>query len=90
MLIAAAAAVYLAVLKHQTPNILAGILAFYLITTGWFTARRRNGVTSRFDWFVLLIPLAGGSWVLVIGLEKFFSRAPLNDGVPMGMDFFVD
>jgi uncharacterized membrane protein len=89
MLIAAAAAVYLAVLKHQAPNILAGILAFYLITTGWLTARRPNRVTSRLDWFVLLIPLAGGTWVLVMGLEKVFSRAPLNDGVPVAMDFFV-
>jgi uncharacterized membrane protein len=89
MLTMAAAAVFLAILKHQTPNILAGILAFYLITTGWLTARRGDGVTSRFDWGVLLIPLAGGPWVSFIGLEKLFSHAPPNDGVPIGMDFFI-
>ena len=33
MLTMATAAVYLAVHKHQTPNILAGALTFYLITT---------------------------------------------------------
>jgi hypothetical protein len=89
MLTMAAAAVYLAILKHQTPNILAGILAFYLITTGWLTARRGDGVTSRFDWGLLLIPLAGGSWVWFIGLEKLFGNTPPKDGVPIGMDFFI-
>src|ERR1700734_3063332 len=89
MLTMAAAAVYLAILKHQTPNILAGLLAFYLITTGWLPPRRAEGQTSRFDWGVLLIPLAGGSWVTFIGLEKLFSPTPPNDGVPIGMDFFV-
>ena len=89
MLTMAAAAVYLAILKHQTPNILAGFLAFYLITTGWLTARRQEGQTSRFDWGILLIPLTGGSWVWFIGLEKLFSRTPPSDGVPIGMDFFI-
>jgi hypothetical protein len=89
MLTMAAAAVYLAILKHQTPNILAGVLAFYLITTGWLTARRGDAQTSRFDWGVLRIPLAGGSWVGLIGLGKLFSHTPPNDGVPIGIDFFI-
>ncbi len=89
MLTMAAAAVYLAILKHQTPNILAGVLAFYLITTGWLTAWRGDGQTSRYDWGVLLIPLAGGSWVGFIGLEKLFRHTPPIDGVPIGMDFFI-
>ena len=89
MLIMAAAAVYLAILKHQTPNILAGILTFYLITTAWLTARRKDGETSVLDWGVLLIPVALGSWVWAMGLEKLFSRTPPNDGVPLGMNFFV-
>lgn len=61
MLTTAAAAVYLAIVKHQTPNIIAGILTFYLVTTAWLTARRCDGETSRFDWGVLLIPLVGAS-----------------------------
>ena len=89
MLTMAAAAVYLAVLKHQTPNILAGILTFYLVTTAWLTAKRRDGETSRFDWALLLIPLLGGSWVWFIGLGKFLSRTPPRDGVPIEMSFFA-
>ena len=89
MFITAAAAVYLAVLKHQTPNILAGTLTFYLITTAWLTARRKRGETSVLDWAVLLIPVAGGSWAWTVGLEKLFRHNPPKDGVPLGMDFFV-
>jgi uncharacterized membrane protein len=89
MLTTAAAAVYLAIVKHQTPNIIAGILTFYLVTTAWLTARRGDGETSRFDWAVLLIPLAGASWGWFTGLEKVFSRTPPDDGVPVGMSFFV-
>jgi hypothetical protein len=85
MLIMAAFAVYLAVARHQTPNILAGILTFYLITTAWLTARRGDGETRRSDWAVLLIPLAGGSWSWFVGLEKVFSRMPPKDGVPVVM-----
>ncbi|HZQ17859.1 MAG TPA: hypothetical protein VFA90_03985, partial [Terriglobales bacterium] len=89
MLTMAAGAVYLAILKHQAANILGGVLVFYLITTGWLTARRGDGQTSRVDWGVLLIPLAGGSWVGFIGLEKLLSHMPPNDGVPLGIDFLV-
>lgn len=89
MLTTAAAAVYLAIVKHQTPNIIAGILTFYLVTTAWLTARRCDGETSRFDWGVLLIPLVGASWGWFTGLEKVFSRTPPDHGVPVGMSFFV-
>jgi uncharacterized membrane protein len=89
MLTMASAAVYLAVLKHQTPNILAGILTFYLIMTAWLTARSREGETSIFDRVALLIPLVGGVWVWTIGLLKLFSHTPPKDGVPVGMNFFI-
>jgi len=89
MLTMASAAVYLAVLKHQTPNILAGILTFYLITTAWLTARSREGETSIFDKVALLIPLLGGTWVWIIGLLKLFSHTPPKDGVPIEMNFFI-
>jgi hypothetical protein len=89
MLVMAAAAVYLATLSHETPNIIAGTLAFYLITTAWITARRKDGLRNNLDWGMLLIPLVGGSWVFFGGLQKLFSSTPPIDGVPMGMNFFV-
>jgi len=89
MLTLAAAAVYLAILKHQTPNVVGGLLTFYLITTAWLNARRRDGETSRFDWVALLIPLAIGIFNWVYGLKVLRGGANSVDGVPVGMMLFM-
>jgi uncharacterized membrane protein len=89
MLIMAIGAVYLAVVKHQPNNIGGGILTFYLIATAWLTARRRDGQTSRFDWVVLLIPLTLGILTWSNGLRVVRSGAGSQDGVPVGMIFFI-
>jgi uncharacterized membrane protein len=89
MLTMAVAAVYLAIVKHQPNNIGGGILTFYLIGTAWLTARRRDGETSRFDWIVLLIPLALGILTWMSGLKVVRSGASSQDGVPVGMTFFM-
>ncbi|HEX8800508.1 MAG TPA: hypothetical protein VF772_17950 [Terriglobales bacterium] len=89
MLTMAAGAVYLAIVKHQTNNIGGGIFTFYLIGTGWLTARRRDGETSRFDWVLLLIPLALGILTWMNGLKVMRSGASSQDGVPVGMGFFI-
>ena len=89
MLTMAAAAVYLAILNHEPPNILAGTLTFYLISTAWLTARRKDGETSKLDWVVLLVPITTGTWTWAIGLEKLFQHTPPRDGVPLGMNFFM-
>jgi hypothetical protein len=89
MLTMATAAVYLAILRHQPSNIDGGILTFYLIGTAWLTARRRDGDTSRLDWVVLLIPLAIGVLLWVSGVKVVRSGASSQDGVPVGMSFFM-
>src|SRR4030095_17037244 len=89
LLTMASAAVYLAVLKHQRSNFGAGILTFYLILTAWLTARRRDGETSKYDWVVLLIPLALGILTWMNGLRVVRSGASSQDGVPVGMTFFM-
>jgi hypothetical protein len=89
MLIMAVVAVYLAIVRHQPNNIGGGILTFYLIGTAWFTARRRDGETNRFDWVALLIPLVLGVLTWVNGLKVVRSGASSQDGVPVGMSFFM-
>jgi hypothetical protein len=89
MLVMAGAAVYLAVLKHEIPNILAGTLTFYLITTAWSTARRKHGETGVLDRAMVLIPVAGCAWTWTVAAEKVFSQIPPRDGVPLAMDVFV-
>ena len=89
MLTMAVAAVYLAIVRHQPNNIGGGILTFYLIGTGWLTARRGDAETSRFDWVVLLIPLTLGILTWMNGIKVVRSGASSQDGVPVGMNFFM-
>ncbi len=89
MLTMAACAVYLAIVRNQPNNIGGGILTFYLIGTAWLTARRRNGETSRLDWVAFLIPLAIGILNWMNGLKVLHSGASSQDGVPVGMMFFM-
>ena len=89
MLTMAIGAVYLAILRHQPNNIGGGILTFYLIGTAWLTVRRRPGQTSRFDWIVLLIPLTLGILTWMNGINVVRSGASSQDGVPVGMTFFM-
>jgi hypothetical protein len=89
MLTMGAVAVYLAITRHQPNNVGGGILTFYLIGTAWLTARRRDGETSRFDWVALLIPLAIGIFSWMIGIKVVRSGADSQDGVPVGMTFFM-
>ena len=89
MLTMAVGAVYLAIVRHQPNNIGGGILTFYLIGTAWLTARRRDGETSRLDWVALLIPLAIGMFSWMTGVKVVRSGASSQDGVPVGMTFFM-
>ena len=82
-------AVYLAIVRHQPNNIGGGVLTVYLIGTGWLTARRRDGETSRFDWVLFLIPLALGVLTWINAIQVVRSGATSQDGVPVGMSFFM-
>src|SRR5215469_5330552 len=89
MLTMAVAAVYLAIVKHQPNNVGGGFITFYLIGTAWLTARRKDCESSRFDWFALVIPLTVGILNWINGLRVLASGATSQDGVPVGMTFFM-
>jgi hypothetical protein len=89
MLIMAVGAVYLGIVKNQPSNIGGGVITFYLIGTGWLTARRKEGETSRLDWVSLLIPLTVGILTWVNGIGVLRSGATSQNGVPVGMGFFM-
>ncbi len=89
MLIMAVGAVYLGIVKDQPSNIGGGIITFYLIGTGWLTARRKDGEVSRMDWVALLIPLTLGTLIWVNGIAVLRTGATSQNGVPVGMSFFM-
>lgn len=89
MLVMAAGAAYLGIVKHQPNNVGGGIFTFYLILTAWLTARHADGETSKLDWVALLIPLTLGivTWINGVGVVR--SGASSLAGVPVGMVFFM-
>lgn len=89
MLTMALGAVYLAIVRHQPNNIGGGIFTFYLIGTAWLTARHKEGETSRLDWVALLIPVLLGTLTWANGIRVVRSGASLQNGVPVGMIFFM-
>jgi hypothetical protein len=88
MLTMAVGAMYLGIVKNQPPNFFAGIMTFYLVGTGWLTARRKEGETHRIDWVALLIPLSLGLVFWGYGLNALRAVSSPS-GVPVGMTFFI-
>ena len=79
----------LALMKHQMNNVFGGVLAFYLVTTAWATARRRDGKTSIFDWGALLVALAVGTAIVSYGVQAAKTPTRSIGGIPAGMFFFL-
>jgi len=85
MLSMATAAVYLAFMKSQVTNMLGGVLTFYMVTTAWLTARRKDGDKSIFDWVALLFELVVGSAQMTFALQAAYSPTGLKYGYPASM-----
>jgi hypothetical protein len=89
MICMAGAAAWLAVMKSQPSNVVAGALTLYFVATAWATVRRRAGETSKFDWMALLVPLAVGTLLVTNGVQALNSPTGSKYGVPAGMHFFL-
>ena len=89
MLSNASAATFLAYMKHQTNNFFGGMLSFYMVSTAWATARRRDGETGILDWIGFLFALSIGVLTLMQGVQRATGRIPVDDGVPAFMGFFM-
>jgi len=51
-------------------NVVAGLLTFYLVTTGWWAARRRQSAMGLFDRAALLLVLAVGVAAFAFGFRS--------------------
>ena len=88
MLSLSASGVYLAFMKPVMVSVVAGILTFYLVATGWLTVMRKEGETGLFDFGLLLLALADGVSGLIFGGEAANSATGLKDGYP-AVAYFV-
>lgn len=85
----AASGTFLAIMKSQPGNILGGTLTFYLVTTAWMAASRRDEGPGIFDWNALLVVSAAAAFNLIYGLEAALSQTGLMYDYPPGPYFFL-
>src|SRR5579872_2850019 len=82
MMALSATGVYLALLKSQPGNVLGGTLTFYLVTTAWLTARRRDAGVSLLDWVALLVILTVAAFEVTYGVQAAMSPTGLKYDYP--------
>ena len=70
-------------------NVVGGLLACYLVTTAWLTARRRKGELRFFAWGGFLFALATGSLLTIHGARLVTKAVAPTPGVPTGMIFLL-
>ncbi len=83
------AAIFLALRIPQRGNVAGGLLAAYLVATGWMTVRREAGRTGRFEIGALLLVLALAGAMAAFGLEAQASPTHRLDGYPPALYFTV-
>jgi len=79
---------YMAMMKSQPGNVLAGTLTCYLVATAWMTAKRGEAETGIFDWGALLVILAVAVAELTFGFEAAISPTGRKFGFPPA-PFFI-
>ena len=85
--------VYLALMKlsapGQPPNVIGGMLTFYLVTTAWLTARRPAGTPGIVDWGALVVVLSVAAVEVTWGVDAAMSPTRLKYAYPPGPYFFM-
>jgi hypothetical protein len=88
MLVMSLSGAYMAAfVKPNMGNVFGGVLAFYLVGTGWLTVIRKEREMGLVELGLLLVVLAEGAGGLLLGWEAANSSTGLRDGYPAGMYF---
>ncbi|HEU4888829.1 MAG TPA: DUF2306 domain-containing protein [Thermoanaerobaculia bacterium] len=74
-------------MRPNKANFLVAVLTFYLVSTAWVAARRRDGKPTLFDRIALLVVLADGIGGMIWGIQAAGSPRGLKDGMPAAIYF---
>jgi uncharacterized membrane protein len=89
MLTMAGAGAFMAIVKDQPSNIIAGILTIYLVTTARMTARSKSGQVGVFDWVAMFAATAIGIILVGMGMSAIHAGATPPGGAPAAMYFII-
>lgn len=78
---------YLSVMRSVIFTVFISVLAFYLVTTGWMSAKRADGEIGRFEKLACLIILLFAIIAIVIGYKAATGSTVLTKNVPAGAYF---
>jgi hypothetical protein len=76
------AAYMAAFLKPVASNVVVGLLTFYMVSTGWRAARRKETAPTKLDTFALLFVLLDGVAGVTFGFQAVLSGTGKKDGMP--------
>jgi uncharacterized membrane protein len=82
------AAVIAAFIRPNMINVLASLLTFYLVSTGWYAARRREQMTGSFDRGALLFIAMVATGGYAFGIQAVRSGTGKLNGIP-SFFFFI-
>lgn len=86
MLTMTGAAIFVALLVPERPNVLAGAFAFYLVLSAWLTVRRADGRVGLPERWALLLAACTSATGLIFGVQATIVR---NHATPSPAVFFV-
>jgi uncharacterized membrane protein len=89
MIVMAAPATLLAVMRNEPGNVFAGVLTLYFIGTAWVAGRRREVATTTFDRVALAAVLAIIAGQIYFGVDTVVRLGGKRNGVPAAMFFFM-
>ncbi|HEY2883957.1 MAG TPA: hypothetical protein VGJ08_01935 [Rhizomicrobium sp.] len=90
MLTMAGAAIFVALVIPEKPNVLAGLFAFYLVASAWMTVKRREGTIGRLERGAALFACGATLTALMFGAQALSDpKSPLNASAPSPIVFFI-
>jgi hypothetical protein len=89
MLCLAATGAVIAYMRAEPPNIIAGLMTIYMVTTAWLTGRHKDGRTGAFAWVALLFALGLVAYFGILGVGAMNTPRKMMNGVPAGMSLFL-
>lgn len=88
MLIMSSTAVFIATFMHPIMiNVVAGLLTFYLVTTGWRAGRKREITPTRADSVAMVFGFIVGTLGWTFGIHSVITHEPLRTGIPSPIYF---
>ena len=86
MLSMAGAAIFVALLVPERPNVLAGAFAFYLVSSAWLTVRRKEASVGLFERCALLLAACISASGLIFGVQAMTTESmphhPFSSSLP--------